>query len=627
VNSTDWYTARIAEWTGRRDALAARGVILSRFRLASFLGGVALLWWGIANSQPMGIAAGIAGFVAFAVLVVVHAKVLERVERAGAARRLGEQGLARLARDWSALPEVQPPADLDGYTHPYARDLDLYGHGSLTKWLGSPGTPDGARRLAGWLLAPSKGDDLPSRQAAVDELARKREWRETLDTEGALLHIAPDELESFLQWAESSVSAVPRVMRVIAPALTVAIVALFGIFLARVVPTWPLPAPPGQDSDALLAAWMAQWPPLWWLPPMVIGIVLSFVFAHASTRAFDRAALGERALRRYSAMLALVCEERFSAVTLAQLQSRLRQDGDAPVLIRTFARWSEWAELRTGAALLHFPIQALTLWDFHVLHALERWRERHGRAVRGWLDALGEIEALARLAAVRADEPAWVLPAVEPGASDLRATELGHPLIAGDRRVVNDVEVGPPGTSLLVTGSNMSGKSTLLRAIGLNSVLAQAGAPVCATAFRMPPARLFTSIRVEDSLEHGVSYFMAALARLKLIVDAAEETRPEDDVLLYLLDEVLQGTNSAERNIAVRAVASHLLDARAIGVMTTHDLGLADEEPLASAAQLAHFTELVHPDGTMTFDYRLRPGLATSTNALRLMQLIGITPR
>ena len=217
----------------------------------------------------------------------------------------------------------------------------------------------------------------------------------------------------------------------------------------------------------------------------------------------------------------------------------------------------------------------------------------------------------------------------------LRGRALGHPLLADDRRVANDVEVGPAGTILLITGSNMSGKSTLLRAIGLNALLAQAGAPVCAAAFEMPPADLQTSIRVQDSLELGLSYFMAALARLKQIVDAAiQDGRGQADpdrttgrVLLYLLDEVLQGTNSIERGIAVRAVVRHLLDAGAIGVMTTHDLALADEEPLMSAAGLAHFTEQVHPDGRMTFDYRLRPGLATSTNALRLMQLIGITPK
>jgi hypothetical protein len=627
MTPADWYRARIAHWTARRDADSARGITLSRLRLASFLAGAALLWWGLSNDHTAAIIAAIVSFAAFGFLVVVHARVLDEIARANAAAVLGAHGIARLARDWSALPEVQRPADLDLHTHPYARDLDLYGHGSLTKWLGPAATPDGAKRLAGWLLAPSNVADLPPRQAAVDQLAQKREWRESLATEGALLHIAAAELESFLQWAESPVSAVPRVMRFIAPALTVAIATLFGIFLRRVVPIWPFPAQPGQDSDALLAAWLAQWPPVWWMLPVTIAIVLSFVFAGAIGRAFDRAALGERALGRYSAMLALVCGEQFTGITLENLQRRLRQDGDAPVLIRRFVRWSEWSELRTGAALLHFPIQSFTLWDFHVLHALEHWRERHGRAVRGWLDALGEIDALARLAAVRADQPDWVLPNVESGASDLRATALGHPLISADRRVANDVEVGPPGTSLLVTGSNMSGKSTLLRAIGLNAVLAQAGAPVCATAFRMPPARLYTSIRVEDSLEHGVSYFMAALARLKQIVDAAEQTQPGDAVLFYLLDEVLQGTNSAERTIAVRAVASHLLDARAIGVMTTHDLGLADEEPLASTARLAHFTEQVHPDGTMTFDYRLRPGLATSTNALRLMQLIGITPR
>jgi DNA mismatch repair ATPase MutS len=236
---------------------------------------------------------------------------------------------------------------------------------------------------------------------------------------------------------------------------------------------------------------------------------------------------------------------------------------------------------------------------------------------------------------VRADQPGWTTPRVEPSSGMLKAAALGHPLIPDDRRKVNDVEVGPAGTILLITGSNMSGKSTLLRAIGLNAVLAQAGAPACAAAFEMPPADLHSSIRVQDSLELGLSYFMAALARLKQIVDAAlrpgsghlDQDPTPARVLLYLLDEVLQGTNSVERGIAVRAVVRHLLDARAIGVMTTHDLALADEEPLKSAARLAHFTEQVHADGSMTFDYRLRPGLATSTNALRLMQLIGITPR
>ncbi len=284
-----------------------------------------------------------------------------------------------------------------------------------------------------------------------------------------------------------------------------------------------------------------------------------------------------------------------------------------------------FGELRRGAAILHFPIQALTLWDFYVIFALERWRKICGTRVRAWLQALGELDALTVLATARRDNPEWAVPEIHT-VSQLSAEAIGHPLIPDGRRVSNDVVVGPTGTLMLVTGSNMSGKSTLLRAIGLNIVLAQAGACVCARKMALPESDLQTSIRVQDSLEHGMSYFMAALARLKGVVDAAEHERPADRrrVLVYLLDEILQGTNSAERSIAVRAVARHLLDARAIGAMTTHDLGLAAEEPLKTAAQCWHFSETLDERGAMHFDYKLKPGLATSRNALRLMQMIGI---
>jgi DNA mismatch repair ATPase MutS len=281
-----------------------------------------------------------------------------------------------------------------------------------------------------------------------------------------------------------------------------------------------------------------------------------------------------------------------------------------------------FGELRRGAAILHFPVQALTLWDFHVLFALERWRRSSGRHVRDWLDALAELDTLSHLATASRDNERWAVPVLNSG-DTITADALGHPLIPDERRVANDVSVGPRGTVLLITGSNMSGKSTLLRSIGLNIVLAQCGARVCASRMLLPETDLQTSIRVTDSLERGLSYFMAALARLKGVVDAAEHERP-GRILVYLLDEILQGTNSIERSLAVRAVTRHLLDAGAIGAMTTHDLALADEEPLKSAGKFVHFSETLEADGTMRFDYRLKPGLATSRNALRLMQLIGI---
>jgi DNA mismatch repair ATPase MutS len=362
----------------------------------------------------------------------------------------------------------------------------------------------------------------------------------------------------------------------------------------------------------------------WWGIPLLTGLVLSFATARHVYRAFDHAGAGQRALSRYAGLFQHALAMPAGAPRLAHLHARLTADGlSAPDCMRRLNRILSFAELHSAAAILHFPVQAVTLWDFHVLFALDRWRRAAGPHVRGWLASLGEVDALAALARVRYDNPEWAVPTTT-GAPLLAARAIGHPLIPAERRVANDVEIGPPGTILLVTGSNMSGKSTLLRAVGLNTVLAQAGAPVCAASLVLPSVDLQTSIRIQDSLELGLSYFMAALARLKGVVDAAE--RPQRGrTLLYLLDEILQGTNSAERGVAVRAIARHLLDAGAIGAMTTHDLALASEPPLDTAARPVHFTETVDAEGAMSFDYRLRPGVATSRNALRLMQLIGIS--
>ena len=360
-----------------------------------------------------------------------------------------------------------------------------------------------------------------------------------------------------------------------------------------------------------------------WLIPLVAGVVLSFANTHRIHRAFNRAGAGQQSLACYAALFEHATGVSFASPVLQGLRDRLSAEGrSAPACMRRLNRILGCAELRSGAGIFHFIVQASTLWDFHVVFALERWRHQAGSHVRDWLNALGEMDALSSFAAARRDNPAWAMPEIDSGPV-FDAEALGHPLIADERRVCNDVRVGPPGTLLLVTGSNMSGKSTLLRSIGLNAVLAQAGSCICATRLRLPPSDLQSSIRVQDSLELGLSYFMAALARLKGVVDAAERAR-EGRVLIYLLDEILQGTNSAERGIAVRAVARHLLDAGAIGVMTTHDLSLAGEEPLKSSAVLVHFTETVDDEGSMGFDYRLRDGLATSRNALRLMQIIGI---
>jgi DNA mismatch repair ATPase MutS len=290
------------------------------------------------------------------------------------------------------------------------------------------------------------------------------------------------------------------------------------------------------------------------------------------------------------------------------------------------------ADLRLSH-LVHGVVQAVTLWDFHVLDAIERWQARSGSQARAWFAALAEWDALAALATAAHDNPTWTFPEFSPDAAEalIVARGLGHPLLPTAGCVVNDISLGPPGTFLLVTGSNMSGKSTLLRAIGLNVVLAQAGGPVAARSFRLPPVVLATSMRVEDSLADGTSLFMAELVRLKQIVDAASRQRAagHERRLLFLLDEILHGTNSVERQIAVRRVMVHLLQQGAIGAISTHDLALAGVAPLDRAGKAVHFQESFHdsPSGRrMTFDYTLRPGLATTTNALELLEIVGLVP-
>ena len=363
-------------------------------------------------------------------------------------------------------------------------------------------------------------------------------------------------------------------------------------------------------------------PALAW--PLIVSTLVVTLRWRAIHQVFAEADDGESGVRQYGPLLGHLAAAPLRSRHWEALRQRIGTGpGAAPDEIATLRRLLDMAETRRSV-LFHLPLAVILHWDVHVLAALERWKARSGSRVRDWLDAVGEAEALASLAVLAADHPDWTMPVLDAEARTVRARALGHPLIAPGECVRNDIRVGPAGSFLLVTGSNMSGKSTLLRALGLNAVLARAGGPVCARELRMPPLRVMTSIRFEDSLADGVSYFMAGLLRLKRVVDAAQSGIASSRTL-YLLDEILQGTNSAERRIAARTVVRQLLGTGAIGAVTTHDLTLADADDLTARAVPVHFTESVD-DGAdgLTFDYRLRPGIATSTNALKLLEMVGL---
>jgi membrane protein implicated in regulation of membrane protease activity len=547
-----------------------------------------------------------AGFwlVAFLAVLPYHDRVIQRQRRQGELRTINEEGLLRLSRDWAALPvpSLSEPEDAE---RPIARDLNLFGRASIAHLLGTVHTPPGKAALADWLLHPAAPEEIGARQEAVAELAPEIDLRQEIEVGVRPMEKSPPDLEPFLRWAEGEPWLLRRaglvwLARLLAVATPTALIAV----LATVLPL----------GVFLLLA--------------MINLSLGYSLRQRTHGAFDKVEAREGEFQLYSEALERIAGKPHTSAELRRIAGGLAA-GNEPA-----HRWMDLLHRRVAlsdvrhSAYLLLPLQSLFCWDLHVLWLLELWQRDAGPSVRAWLAALGRFEALSALAGLRFDHPEWAFPTVADGEDRFAAKELGHPLIADDRRVTNDVTVGPPGTFLLVTGSNMSGKSTLLRAIGVNAVLAQAGGPVCAGSLRMPPVTLGTSILVEDSLAEGVSFFMAELKRVQRIVEEADRVQGEGRVLLYLLDEVLRGTNSEERQIAVRRVLRHLLRRGAIGAISTHDLQLAEMEELKAACVPVHFRETLHPGGDppMTFDYKMRPGVATTVNALKLMELVGLRP-
>jgi hypothetical protein len=656
------YEQRCTRFGQQCDIYNRRSYRNANISLALFV--AALVWaggWLWSGALLLLASAALFG-VAFVVSFIHHGRVDQVLRRYTELFAINEEGLRRLQRDWAALPLRQPP-DADqqertkraGFAQAFApfipavlspaavvqkareqaaaqpsfvADLDLFGHASLQHLLNTPATPVGLALLRDWLLVPAPHAVARKRQPAVAELAPLVEFRDDLALRGRLMGAAQPNYERFLRWAEAQPWLARRGWL---------------LWLARVIPLITLGLAAAQVFE------LTSYP--LWLAGIAAGLVLTQTIGRSVDGLIDEVAARQAVFATYAELFRLVEAQPFEAPILRELQGDLAAGGlRADQQMQRLGRLMALADLRGW--MFFFPIQLATLWNVHVLWLLERWQRDAGGSARRWLLTLGAVEALAALATLVHDNPSWAFPDLydlgsdttgsrevlgDPdlrGSSDdaadavIQARNLGHPLLPPDVCVGNDIAIGPRGTFLLVTGSNMSGKSTLLRAIGVNIVLAQAGGPVCAAALRLPPLALATSMRVQDSLEQGVSYFMAELQRLKEVVDAAERVRSAGErTLLFLLDEILHGTNTTERQIAARQIILHLLSMGAAGVVSTHDLTLADAPELSAVSRLVHFTEQFArgADGLrMTFDYTLRSGIATSTNALHLMEMLGL---
>ena len=585
------YSRRVAELSVQRSKLQSRerSTGYSQLALAALTVGWILFRLRHFDTRDLLILIPIGVFV---VLAAIHGRLLRAVALCARAIAFYEQGLRRLDGTWAGNGNTGerflPP------THPCARDLDLFGRASVFELLCTARTRAGEEALAGWLLASAPPDEVRSRQTAVIELSDRLGFRERLSTLGddVKLGVRPAQL---VEWGEAKDLLPTGMIRIVAPLLAIA-------WILSVL-AWQL-----WDAPATFA-----------VATTVINLGISYRFRARLSEAAHGAEDACHDLKLLSALLTAFENEEFTSPRLKQLQAQLRPEGMSPS--RAIAKLNRVVEFLESAH--NFFVR---IFDFVVFYRLqfvlaaESWRRRFGPSLRIWLESVGELEALAALGGYTYEHPEDVFPEFVEHAPCFEARALGHPLIPRERAVANDLRLDQDLQLLIVSGPNMAGKSTFLRGIGVNAVLAQCGAPVRAAGLKLSPLAVTASICVLDSLEGGISRFYAEIHRLKQILDLTNDSVP----VLFLLDELLSGTNSHDRLIGTRSIVTRLVEKGAVGLVSTHDLALtAIPNEIGSHAINCHFEDHLE-EGRLAFDYKLYPGIVETSNALPLMRSIGL---
>jgi hypothetical protein len=595
------YEQRLTDCRTEAASLRANERIVSIARIVSFLAiiAIAVLHFSAWIVIPI---------VAFVVLIVAHERLIRRRRRAEAAARFCERGIERVSGTWQG--KGFGGSNFAQGHHPFAADLDVFGKGSLYELLCIATTAAGRATLARWLLHPGvvNAAEVRERQSAVDELRHRVDLREEMFVITA--EVASEVEEARLDDWSREPALFGSGERIASIIITVCAAAAFAIGIPSLISRLVNATNPGA---------MPLYSPLAPLPLLVMIVVVGLFARRMAERVAKVVSAVERrepALALLAGLLSVMERESFAAPRLIALHSALQRNG-VPAS-RQIERLRKLVALLDARRNQFFaPIALLFLWTTNIAFAIERWRLESGAEIVAWIDSIGNLEALLSLSSFAFEHPTFVTPEVIDGDALFHGDSVGHPLIPGDRRVANDVRIGGELRLLIVSGSNMSGKSTLLRAIGVNTILALAGAPVCATRLRVTPMSVGASISLNDSLSEGASRFYAEILRIRDILCIPPP-------LLFLLDEVLGGTNSHDRRIGAAAIIRGLVERGAIGLATTHDLALAQiADEMAPRAANVHFEDHIE-NGTVMFDYRMRPGVVTKSNALELMRAVGI---
>jgi MutS domain V/MutS domain III len=581
------YQRRIQQRESAVAQLQRKHLWLGNLRIAVFAAIVVLAWFSRTGSSIFYLL--IAAIILFIALVVIHRRVVRAMNAAKRAAEVYRRGIARMEDRWAGTGDTGD--EFKDPLHLYAEDLDILGQTSLFQLLSTARTRMGRQCLARWLLTPASPQEIQERQAAIAELKQKLDLREDLAVAGESERIQAHP-EPLTQWAKD----------------------FSGLKDGR----WWALLLAALNLAALVYAFIALWTPL--IVMVLINGSIMFRQRHILDKIF--AGLGEthKDLDSLAEVLRRIEAEKFSSPRLQQLQSQLLTHGLPPS--ECIARLDTLSDLEDSrhnwfVRLFDVPL----LYSLQLAFALERWRRNYGSRLDVWLGVVAEIETLASLGAYACEHSEDPFPEFVPaGSAPCFAGEaLGHPLLPAAKCVRNDATLGGKNQVLLVSGSNMSGKSTYLRVIGINAVLAMMGAPVRAARLRLSYLSVGASMRVADSLQQGISHFYAEIKRVRQVIDLSS-AQPS----LFLLDEILQGTNSDDRRVGTQGILRTLIRNGAIGLVTTHDLALTSlEEIFPDRMTNVHFQEKFEDD-KLSFDYRLRPGVVTTSNGIELMRSIGL---
>ncbi|MBX2877127.1 MAG: hypothetical protein KTR30_33715 [Saprospiraceae bacterium] len=527
-----------------------------------------------------------------------HQRISESAQHNEELARINGLELSALGHDFS---HFDPGAKYLEMEHPYALDLDLFGEHSLFQYINRTSTELGRQRLAEYLTNPSTTELIQARQTAVQELASKIDWRQHFQAHGRETEDHPTHLQALLSWLRDPAFVKDNTW------LKIALYA---------APIW---------FTAAVLLWLFYWPWQYFLLMLIPPAIILQRTVQRVNETHRRTAHAEHMLTNYARLIKQVEEGDFDAPLLKKLQATfIQEDNSASKNINRLSYLISQLNVRFNAFAVLLNIGGL--WDLHWVYRLEKWRAVQKEVLPEWFAALQEFEVLSSFGNLAHNHPHWHYPSIST-TREIEAIGIGHPLIPRDQVVTNDISMPIQGHIKLITGSNMAGKSTFLRTLGINLVLGLSGSAVCATDLRLPQLQVYTSMRTQDALHESTSSFYAELKRLKVIIEAVEAAAKgiaQERPIFFLLDEILKGTNSVDRHTGAKALIHQLIEFKGGGLIATHDLELGALEAKAEGAIENLRIEVEIQDGELHFDYKLKKGVSQSFNATLLMQQMGI---